>query len=47
MGKKINEIGNKYYALAVIEASDVRSSDGRIQWLCQCDCGNTKLITGQ
>ena len=47
MSKKINEIGNKYDALTVIEASDIRSSDGRIQWLCKCDCGNTKLVTGK
>jgi len=34
------KIGNRYGRLVVIEARPNR------MWLCQCDCGNTKLILG-
>ena len=34
MGKIKNEIGNIYHNLTVIEQSQNRSSDNRIQWVC-------------
>ena len=46
MAKMIDETGNRYGSLTVIEKSEIRSSEGRIQWLCKCDCGNIKLVTG-
>ena len=44
---RINEIGNKYGLLTVIKDSGKRTEDkGEILWLCQCECGNTKLVKG-
>ena len=42
----INEIGNKYGLLTVIEEAG-RNSQGRTLWKCQCDCGNTTITTGK
>lgn len=42
-----NEIGNTYGKLTVIERAE--RPEGRPKgayWLCQCDCGNTKIIRG-
>ena len=45
MGQKlINEIGNKYGLLTVIELT--KDKNNRTAWLCQCDCGNTKIVRG-
>ena len=45
MGQKlINEIGNKYGFLTPIELT--KDKNGRTAWLCQCDCGNTKIVRG-
>lgn len=38
----INEIGNKYGSLTVIER-DKSKNVGHIHWLCQCECGNPEL----
>ncbi len=40
----INEIGNKYGSLTVIEYA--KDSNGRGAWLCKCDCGKTKIVRG-
>jgi len=40
-----NEIGNRYGRLVVISQVEGRKYNQLI-WLCQCDCGNTKEITG-
>lgn len=40
----INEIGNKYGLLTVIDIT--KDKNGRTAWLCQCDCGNTKIVRG-
>ena len=43
----INEIGNKYGKLTVLEK--VPRPEGRpagAYWLCQCECGNQKVIRG-
>lgn len=43
----INEIGNKYGKLTVLEK--VPRPEGRpvgAYWLCQCECGNQKIIRG-
>lgn len=40
----IDEVGHIYGHLTVIER--IGSKNGKATWLCQCDCGNTKVITG-
>jgi len=45
MGQKlIDESGNKYGFLTVKELT--KDKNGRTAWLCQCDCGNTKIVRG-
>lgn len=47
--RAINETGNRYGMLTVIEASDRRSpldKDRLQQWLCRCDCGKEVIIRG-
>lgn len=40
----INEIGNKYGFLTPIKLT--KDKNGRTAWLCQCDCGSTKIVRG-
>ena len=42
---KINEIGNKYGKLLVIEEAS-KDSSRRMMWKCQCDCGNITVLRG-
>lgn len=42
---KINEVGNRYGHLLVLE--EAGRKDGRVEWLCRCDCGNLKIATGK
>lgn len=42
--KLINEIGNKYGFLTVIEKTT--DKNGRTAWKCKCDCGNEKIVRG-
>lgn len=42
--KLINEIGNKYGFLTVIEK--VIDKNGKTAWRCKCDCGNEKIVRG-
>lgn len=44
VSKLINELGNKYGALTVIEIT--KDKNGRTAWLCTCDCGNQKIVRG-
>lgn len=44
MSKVIDLTGQRFGRLTVIERSD--SKNGRATWLCKCDCGNTKVISG-
>ena len=46
MGKFIDETGNKYGRLTVIQKSQNRTSNGGIKWICQCECGNTCEVAG-
>ena len=41
-----NEIGNHYGKLTVLSMDEERDPFGRIKWLCQCECGNIKSISG-
>ena len=45
MGKLIDEVGNNYGRLTVIERS---GSDrrGTATWLCECSCGNKTVVKG-
>lgn len=45
MGAKINEIGNVYGYLTVIDKAP--SKNGRAMWLCKCKCGNTCEVSGK
>lgn len=42
---KINEIGNKYERLLVIEEAG-RNKQGHVLWKCQCECGNIITVRG-
>ena len=44
MGKVIDETGNRYGMLAVLERSD--TSSRRARWHCLCDCGNETTVLG-
>jgi hypothetical protein len=41
---QIELIGKKFNKLLVLEKASERSTDGSIQWLCQCDCGRKVLV---
>lgn len=47
-GKFINEIGNRYGKLLVIAKDEELSiQKHRAQWICKCDCGNTKIVSSK
>jgi hypothetical protein len=41
-----DETGNKYGKLLVLKREE-NSKFGTTRWLCQCDCGNIKIILGE
>ena len=44
-GNLKNEVGNKYGMLTVVEyAGQVGRRESL--WLCECECGNSKLVKG-
>lgn len=43
MTKALNLIGQQFGRLTVIRR--VENQNGKICWLCQCECGNTKIVT--
>lgn len=43
MPKMINEIGNQYEYLTVLERDKTQKG---VKWLCQCKCGNTVSVRG-
>ena len=45
--KVVDETGNVYGYLTVLDKSDQKNSDGRQQWICQCKCGNIIITTGK
>lgn len=45
MGKIINEIGNTYGYLTVIEKSE--SKNNRAMWKCKCKCGKEIIVSGK
>lgn len=48
MGKQCkNEIGNRYGKWLVVQKASERNSYGDVCWICQCDCGTIKTISGK
>jgi len=45
MGKLIDEVGNKYSRLTVIERSG-SNKRGEAVWLCECECGKKVIVRG-
>ena len=45
MGKRINEVGNKYGRLEVLEFVEMDNS-GAAVWRCKCNCGNITIVRG-
>jgi hypothetical protein len=45
MGNLIDETGNRYGQLTVLERSE-NSGTGEAQWICACDCGTTSRVRG-
>ena len=45
----IDETGHKYGKLTVIDRNTdpTKRVDGRAMWNCQCDCGNTCIVSGK
>lgn len=41
----IDITGQRFGRLLVLERAE-NSTDGKARWLCQCDCGNKKIIIG-
>ena len=41
-----NETGNKYNMLTVLYRTNKKGNNGQYYWMCQCDCGNKKIIRG-
>lgn len=47
-GKFVNEVGNRYGKLIVVEKDIERSGRGhRAYWICKCDCGNYKTVSSK
>lgn len=46
MGTMKDETGNTYHRLTVLEQHPERKHR-RVQWLCQCSCGNTTIVPGK
>lgn len=42
----INEIGNRYGKLTVIEKGSKPENNTHIFWKCRCDCGNEIEVNG-
>lgn len=45
MSDTIDETGNRYGKLVVIKREE-NNDRGAAQWLCKCDCGNEKVVSG-
>jgi hypothetical protein len=46
-GKPYNNLkGKKFGRLEALYPLDERSKDGKVIWMCRCDCGNTIPVTG-
>lgn len=46
MGRKIDLTGKIFGKLTVVEEYPQRTPQGSVQWKCQCECGNTTIVSG-
>jgi hypothetical protein len=46
MPKKIDMTGQKFNRLTVLEECG-KTNDGKVKWLCLCDCGNVSSVSGK
>jgi len=46
MSKIINLIGQKFGRLMVIKRAYPNAKDRNVRWLCKCECGEEKIVTG-
>lgn len=44
--RAIDEVGNKYGRLTVIERTGTKYDSSYAAWLCKCECGETTIVTG-
>ena len=44
--KLIDETGNRYGKLVVLERAGLHPTGRQATWRCLCDCGNEKIVTG-
>lgn len=48
MGRKpIDQTGNVYGKLTVIQQAPQKNSCGEVCWICKCECGNIRIISGK
>jgi hypothetical protein len=46
MPTKINDTGNRYGRLLVIEEAPSKKGEYPIRWRCRCDCGKETIVHG-
>lgn len=46
MAELIDETGNRYGRLLVLERFEDSKCKRRVEWVCQCDCGEFTTVTG-
>ena len=45
--RRIDETGNRYGRLTVLQPIEKLGPNNRLVWLCKCDCGTQKEIIGK
>ena len=46
MSRKIDETGNRYGKLVVLQEAKTKNPTGGCMWICKCDCGKLVLADG-
>jgi hypothetical protein len=46
LGKKVEMLGKRFGRLVVLSETDKRDKCGNVYYLCECDCGTRKTISG-
>lgn len=46
MGRKIDLTGKVFGKLTVVKEHPERTPQGSVQWVCQCECGNSTIVSG-
>lgn len=47
MAKAYDLKGKRFHSLVVIDRCNVKSPSGKIQWICECDCGSCLNVVTQ